>query len=905
MSTSRSRRRSRRLRAALVAFGAVAALTVVAGPATALRPGDAGRFDTWTGYDVGRFPVAAAPADFNGDGAIDVAWGRSDFFTVDVPNNSLAVQTNFGDGTLREPVQYPTTNETTDIAAGDIDEDGDADIVAIAEGTCLCNQQIDLFINDGTGTFTRSTATGGEGPRRLVLTDLNGDGSPDIALANYWANPGTISVLLNNGNGTFASEDVYPAGDDVGGIATTDLDQDGDVDLAASWGDDNDIVVRAYLNGGNGSFSPSESERISGGGLGAPVVAGADLDEDGLGDLVVGGIGTDAHIVMLNQGGLEFTIAPYSGGFSSSNLRPVDYDADGDVDVLSATPGSFGGGEVTLLRNAGDGTFAVEVLESSHQPYDVEAADIDGDGLLDLVVANGGTASIHPQATAGNFEVPSAFATFAPAFNLTTADFDLDGDADVATSLFGPFGDDGIQVMLNDGVGNLTAGEAIEPGGSNPQSIRAAQLNGDNAADLVWVLDATPYPFVYALNNGDGTFAAPVVEVVEGCDTGEVTVADTDNDGDNDVLLAINSLAESCFGVSDGVTVVENNGNGTFGAHFHVEMEYFPQMAQGGDLNGDGITDIVSVGTGQGDERDVSVRLGTGGGSFAPAQHFSVGAAHREMALADLDADGDLDVATADYDDHVSVLLNDGSGSFGTIRRYIGEVMSGLFNQFAIDVGDLNADGAVDLVVANFSGNDLGVHYGRGDGTFDTTQVRYGMRTAPRDVELVDLDRDGLLDAATSNFIEGGNPSAASADRRPPQRRGDSARARVAAEVEPQQVDDVEGVSVLLNETPISTRCTVRGTIGPDVLIGTDGRDVLCGLGGNDRIEGMGGDDLLIGGPGQDAIIGGDGRDALHGGAAADRLHSRDGVKGNDKILGGTGTDECRTDRRDVVVSCP
>src|SRR5712691_5029954 len=89
-----------------------------------LKLGDSKRFDTWTGYEVGRFPKAVVSADFNGDGAPDVAYARYDFF-----KNKVAVQLNLGDGTMKKATSITATADSNDIAAGDIDGDGDQDIV--------------------------------------------------------------------------------------------------------------------------------------------------------------------------------------------------------------------------------------------------------------------------------------------------------------------------------------------------------------------------------------------------------------------------------------------------------------------------------------------------------------------------------------------------------------------------------------------------------------------------------------------------------------------------------------------------------------------------------------------------------------------------------------------------------
>jgi hypothetical protein len=82
----------------------------------------------------------------------------------------------------------------------------------VSEGNDLANSLVDVYLNDGTDAFTHGTATGGEGARRLVLADLNGDGKLDVALTDYWAASADVAVLLGRGDGTFRAQKRYPVG---------------------------------------------------------------------------------------------------------------------------------------------------------------------------------------------------------------------------------------------------------------------------------------------------------------------------------------------------------------------------------------------------------------------------------------------------------------------------------------------------------------------------------------------------------------------------------------------------------------------------------------------------------------------------------------------------------------------
>jgi FG-GAP-like repeat len=742
----------------------IGSLTAGAAPVASapLRPGDSKRFDTWTGYEVGRFPKAVVSADFNGDGAPDVAYARYDFF-----HNKMAVQLNLGDGTMKKATSTTATADSNDIAAGDIDGDGDQDIVVVAEGSSLTNTVIDLYLNNGAGRFTHVTATGGHGAQRVALADLNGDTRLDLAITNY-SSQKTVSVLLGNGNGTFQPETLYTAGANTTGIVATDLDGDGVLDLAVGWYDN--IFLKSYVallvNDGTGHFTVSKNVLLTN--IGSPVVAAADYNGDGLQDLAAAGSGSDQHIVLLNRGNLSFTQTVYLAGSNSSNLRAADVDADEDPDLVSATIGSTSTGMLSYLKNRGNGTFARSVsIDAGAQPSDVDVADFNRDGRPDLAVANGGatTGEIQPQRANGTFANPPIYLGVAGEIVLdtTSADFNRDGDVDMALSEIDPFssGNDQVVVFENDGSGAMTSVQTLPSGtDSHAKSVVASDLNGDGAPDLMWTPEAFSgtYKLAVSLNDGNGSFGAVTTYSLMSNGTGHVTTADVDGDGDQDALVANDRGPNS-------VSVSLNNGDGTFQPDYAVQMGESQEMAVGVDLNGDGLVDLAAVDPKAGGSgRAVLVAFGTGGGLFGPATTYTVGNGPREIAAGDFNRDGHPDLVTANEggddistfaDESTSVLLNVGNGTFSSISTLPSETIPRYFNEFAVAVGDVDGDGALDIVVAHPQGQNVGVYYGNGMGAFQKLDVRYGVHLGMTDVNLADYNGDGKLDVGGPDAVNG------------------------------------------------------------------------------------------------------------------------------------------------------
>jgi hypothetical protein len=270
------------------------------------------------------------------------------------------------------------------IAAGELNGDGKTDL-AIVNG-----QGVSVFFNSGSGTLLPpvSFATG-TGPAWVAVGDLNGDGQADLAVANRGASNGTdmvggdVAVLLNMGGGTFVAAN-YPAGASPISVTMADLNDDGKADLAVASG----TGVSVLLNNGNGTFGAPASY---GSGTNPVSVAAGDLNGDGKIDLAVAGNGGGAS-VLLNIGNGTFAAAVnYIYPAASYGSGPVvigDLNGDGRPDLAAVTH-SDGCSAVGVLLNQGSGVFGMPSYVSLANPYAVTLGDLNGDGQLDLVVPNG------------------------------------------------------------------------------------------------------------------------------------------------------------------------------------------------------------------------------------------------------------------------------------------------------------------------------------------------------------------------------------------------------------------------------------------------------------------------------------------------------------------------------------
>lgn len=235
-------------------------------------------------------------------------------------------------------------------------------------------------------------------------------------------------------------------------------------------------------------------------------------------------------------------------------------------------------------------------------------------------------------------------------------------------------------------------------------SVVLADVNGDGNLDVVESgSDATSV----LLGNGDGTFQPSIATPMT---IGLFALGDVNGDGMLDI-------ASTYYPDNTGpVYVALGNGDGTFQAQSAVATGFdHPYATAAADVNGDGSLDLVVANTGQyAGGNTVSILLGNGDGTFQQRTDYGTGVSPFDVAVADLNGDGKLDLATANADSNsASVLLGNGDGTFQAQATYA----TGSY-PFAISVGDLDGNGIPDLAMTNYQNNSVSVLKGNGDGTF-------------------------------------------------------------------------------------------------------------------------------------------------------------------------------------------
>jgi Ca2+-binding RTX toxin-like protein len=744
-------------------------ITNVTGPAAILSA----RND----FPTGTNPWSVAIGDLNGDGKQDLAIANSFSDSVSVLLNTTATgattpsyaRTDFATGT--QPVS---------VTIGDLNGDGKQDLAIANKGSST----VAVLLNTtATGAITPSYAirtdfTTGTQPVSVAIGDLNGDGKPDLAVANSGA--ASVSVLRNTTatgatTPSYAAKTDFTTGTQPASVIIGDLNGDGKQDLAiANSGAASVSVLRNTT--ATGATTPSYAARtdfITGT---QPVsVAIGDLNGDGKQDLAIANKGSSTVSVLINSttsGAITPSYAAKTDFGTGANPWSVaigDLNGDGKQDLAIANKGSS---TVSVLINsttpgATTPSYAARTdFTTGTQPVSVAIGDLDGDGKPDLAVANSGAASVSVlrnttllPAAAVALTSNTDFGTGSSPYSTAIGDLNGDGKPDLAIA---NKGSSTVSVLINTTTpGAITPSYAAKTDfgtGANPWSVAIGDLNGDGKPDLA-IANSFSNSVSVLMNTTTPGATTPSyagrIDFTTGIQPVSVAIGDLNGDGKQDLAIA-NSFSNSVSVLMN--TTTPGATRPSYFARSDFTTGANPWSVAIGDLNGDGKPDLAIPNR---NSNSVSVLMnttapGATAPSYAPRTDFTTGTWPRSVAIGDLNGDGKQDLAIANsFSDSVSVLMNTTlPGATTPSYDPRTDFRTGI-QPVSVAIGDLNGDGKQDLAVANAGAASVSVLRNitalGATSPIYTARTDFGTGSGPYSVAIGDLNGDGRSDLAIPN----------------------------------------------------------------------------------------------------------------------------------------------------------
>jgi hypothetical protein len=689
-----------------------------------------GTFQVGRDYPVGHEPVSIAAADFEGD-------GRPDLVVADLASNSVAILRNLGDGSFATAVSIPVGSEPDSVAVGDLNGDGIPDVAVTDAASGSVFGSVSVLLGEGKKTSWAPgslpllplpavplSVTPHSDPLSVVIADLNGDGIPDLAVTDASDfSSGFIDVLYGKGDGTFSREDHYAEDSLPVSIAAGHFLAGGLPDLVITRIVSNDIEIRINKNGTFDQTAAAAPTSDS-----APLAA--DLQGNGTTDVIsLNALGDILWRPILGQGPATIGYGaptPLNPGRPSRGIALIPARPTPLVASLAVS-----GDEVDLFVYRAGEFVVVDTLPTPPGSTQVFYADISGVGQSDLIVTNPG-----------------------------------DGSITVFGDLFAGSSGTSVTLMGDTGLSDLVA---IPGGGPFPEMVASNEATGQ--IQVFTPEDDFPSDTPrYAAGTGLYDSSSSNENSANGVSSlGEVTALATGQfDPGGPLGLVTITPGSNHFNLLHGL------GGGRYGNPIAFDTAGIPLAIGAADFNGDGLTDVAILESGE-----VEIFLNNGRGGFVEPRgggpRIPAGFHPTDLGIADLSGAGMPDLIVSNSYGDILIFLGDGHGSFTTptppnpqmglaidpfgdalaitdqvtdrvtlqqpgsqAATTLADILANLRDPGPPVFADLNGDGIPDLIYADGGGDDVRVYLGEPGGLFQAP-IDFAVGTNPAGVTGADL----------------------------------------------------------------------------------------------------------------------------------------------------------------------
>ncbi|MBL7865248.1 MAG: VCBS repeat-containing protein, partial [Cyclobacteriaceae bacterium] len=654
----------------------------------------AGTFINMTNYPMGNYPVEVTTADFNNDGNLDAAinngWDT---------NTNIFLGSATGTFTFSQFISNPGSGM---IISEDINGDNNKDLITTNAAA------VTLLLGVGNGTFSAPQTIATSSPVGLFARDINGDDKLDLAVTNNAAN--TLSLFLNDGLANFTLRKTLSTVTGPGPFLLSDLNSDFLLDLVSC------SYSQMYLTVALGVLPPTITSVVpSSGPIGTTVtITGTNFSGTPANNTVYfGAVRTAVTAATPTQ--LTVTVPV------GTTYEPVTATVNGLI-AYSVKP--------FITTFPSDGTLSACSFDPKFDfttgslPLGTSAMDFDGDGKVDVAVGNRTSRTIGVyrntgtigQINASTFDTPLILATpNADPYNIQSADVDGDGRIDIVVTVAGL---GVISVYRNtSSAGTLSFDPYVNfTSGIDPLDAETIDIDGDGKPEIIAANRFSNSVSVYRNTTSTGSLSASSfqakVDFAVGTEPYRVNVADLN--GDRKPELVVSSSLSNIIHIFENTSTTGVINASTFATPVSLVTGSFPLGIALTDIDGDGLTDVAVVNN---TPHTISVyrNLASGtitSGSFQPPVDFSVGNAPGGLIATDINGDGKVDlVSTNATANIISILTN--SSTIGVINSTSFAasfpITTGNFPA-GIQIADLDGDHRPELIVSNMNSNTFSVY---------------------------------------------------------------------------------------------------------------------------------------------------------------------------------------------------
>ena len=642
------------------------------------------------------------PGDFNNDGKTDVVYSYQNSLRVLLANT----------GGSYTPVSTLTAvySIADPITSADYNKDGNLDLALSYNNFA----QIDVLLGNGNGTFATSQMYYPTyDVKSMVSADVNNDGNVDIVSA---LSSGSVQVMYGSSTGSFVSVVNKYVGS-ITEIVSEDFNSDGRKDVAA-------------INLGSNSISVLLTQAT--GALGVPVnytvglypmgLSSSDFNNDGIKDIVSSNRDSDDISVLLGtSGGAFLPSVNYNVGHNSTLLDVVAKDFNNDLkqDIVAM---DYSTGNIFIFYGNGTGMFNTKSSISLNAPVAMLSADMNNDGKPDLLFRYNASAEfsvLYGSNSVFNLPYSLLYPGAAQNSDMLSVDYDLDSNLDLVM-----LSSNNISLLKGNGLGGFTsaASYSTDIGSAN---IISVDLNNDGFLDFA-VANASANNVSVLFGNNAGTFSQAVNYGTGG--TAPYSLAAGDFNSDNVLDIAVANYSSS------NIRYLLGNSGGTFALSPNINWwsGVNPLSLVSKDLNQDGKMDLFFAGNNSG-SADAGILFGDGAGNFSLGSITNSNTYNTSVISEDFDHNGSEDIVCASAV-KVNVLNTSYSVQSGKVRAV-----------------DLNHDGNLDIVSAATNIDNLTVLFGDGAGGFTNFTNLWGGNN-PTTFATGDFNNDGSQDIIANNY---------------------------------------------------------------------------------------------------------------------------------------------------------